>query len=71
MADNYSELSSVSLYSSQITLYNSLYTLWQSILKLTILEIPYLGSLLKIASAGKGLEYCVKVSDVAGLSIEI
>ena len=67
----YSDLFSVSLYSSQITLYKSLYTCWQLILESTIQEISYLCSLLIITSVEVSCVLLEKELDMAGSSIDI
>ena len=67
----YSDLSSVSLYSSQIILYKSLHVCWKSILESTIWEILYLVSLLIITSVEASCILLGKELDVVGLSIDI
>ena len=66
----YLDLSLVSLYPSQITLYRSLHAYQQSILKSTIQEISYSGSLSIITGAGASYILLEKVLNVAGLSMD-
>jgi len=66
----YSDLSLISLYSSQIILYRSMHAHQQSILESTIQEISYLSSPSIITSAETGCVLLEKELDMAGLSID-
>ena len=66
----HSNLFSVSSYPSQITLYRSLHTYWRLILKSTIQEISYSGSLSIITGMRASCVLLEKKLDVAGLSID-
>ena len=66
----YLDLSLVSLYLSQIILYRSLHAHQQSILKFTIQEISYSGSLSIMTRVGASYILSGKVLDIAGLSME-
>jgi len=66
----YSNLSLVSLYSSQIILYRSLHVFQQLILESTIQEISYLGSLSIITGAGISCILLEKELDVVGSSMD-
>ena len=65
----YSDLPSVSSYTSQIILYRSLHAYQWSILEFTIQEISYLGSLSIITEAEASCVLLEKVLDIAGLSM--
>ena len=65
----YSDLPSVSSYTSQIILYRSLHAYQQSILEFTIQEISYSDSLSIITGVGTGCVLSEKELDMAGLSI--
>ena len=66
----YLDLSLVSLYLSQIILYRSLHAHQQSILKFTIQEISYSGSLSIMTRVGASYILSGKVLDIAGLSMD-
>ena len=66
----YSDLFSVSSYSSQITLYRSLHACQRLILESTIREISYSGSLSIMTRAGASCILSEKVLDMAGSSMD-
>ena len=65
------DLSLISSYHNQITLYRSLHACRKSILKSTIQEILYLGSLLIMTEVEASCILLEKVLDVAGSSIDM
>ena len=66
----HSNSSPVSSYPNQITLYRSLHARWWSILKSTIQEISYSGSLSIMTGAGASCILSEKVLDVVGSSMD-